>query len=192
MTNNLVKTGRVGNSQILLGRFSYGFENITVRQWGEGASLKIGAFCSIANSITVFLGGNHRADWITTFPFGHIFQDELGGDHIKGHPKTNGDVTIGNDVWVGSGVTIMSGVFIGDGAVLAANSTVVKDVEPYSVVGGNPAKTLKKRFDSEVVDLLLALEWWLLPLEDIKSLQTILCSSPDVGVLRELVVRYRG
>ena len=191
MSNDSIKIGRVGNSQTTLGRFSYGFENITIRQWGEGAAIKVGAFCSIADSVTVFLGGNHRTDWITTFPFGHIFQDDLGGNGIKGHPTTNGDVIIGNDVWVGSRVTVMSGVCVGDGAVLAANSTVIKDVEPYSIVGGNPAKLIKKRFSNDIIDLLLALEWWSLPLEDIKSMETILCSTPKIEVLQKLVEKYR-
>lgn len=72
-----------------------------IEQFGEGAKLKIGSFCSIAEGVVVFLGGNHRADWITTFPFGHIFQEDLGGEEIVGHPMTKGDVMIGNDVWIG-------------------------------------------------------------------------------------------
>lgn len=76
--NNQFRTGYIGNSQISIGRFTYGFNNIAIHQWGEGAALKIGSFCSIATNINVFLGGNHRTDWITTFPFGHIFQDEIG------------------------------------------------------------------------------------------------------------------
>lgn len=132
---------------------------ITLRQWGEGAQLKIGNFCSIASNITVLLGGNHRTDWVTTYPFGHCknFPDVAP---VKGHPKTNGNVVIGNDVWIGSGATIMSGVTIGDGAVIAANSHVVKDVAPYSIVGGNPAKHIKFRFTEEQIKSLLQIQWW--------------------------------
>jgi acetyltransferase-like isoleucine patch superfamily enzyme len=79
MSNDNIKSGILGKSPISVGRFTYGFDNISIKQWNEGASLNIGAFCSIAMNTTIFLGGNHRTDWITTFPFGHIFQDELGG-----------------------------------------------------------------------------------------------------------------
>lgn len=191
MTNDVVKTGVIGESHISVGRFTYGFENLTIRQWNEGAALKIGAFCSLANNINIFLGGNHRTDWITTFPFGHIYQDELGGSYILGHPSTKGDVVIGNDVWIGSGVTIMSGIQIGDGAVLSANACVVKDVAPYHIVGGNPAKSLKQRFEDEIVEILLQLKWWDLPLENIKNISKILSSKPEKAMLFELISTYR-
>jgi len=106
------------------------------------------------------LGGNHRVDWITTFPFGHIFRDELGGTEIVEHPQSNGEIIIGNDVWIASNVTIMSGIQIGDGAVIAANSMVVKDIAAYEIWGGNPAKKLKMRFSDEIIKSLLKLKWW--------------------------------
>ena len=189
---NIIETSSfVRNSPIKVGRFTYGYENVKVRQWGEGAALTIGSFCSIASSVTVFLGGNHRVDWATTFPFGHIFEEELGGTEIKGHPATNGDVVIGHDVWIGHGTTIMSGVSIGSGAVIAANSTVVKNVMPYEVVGGNPAKLIKSRFHKEITDLLLTLEWWNLPLDVIKEINRDLSVEPTVRSLKSLVQRYR-
>lgn len=191
MTNNVIKTGVIGKSHISVGRFTYGFENLMIRQWNEGAALKIGAFCSFANNINIFLGGNHRTDWITTFPFGHIFQEELGGSEILGHPSTKGDVVIGNDVWIGSGATIMSGIHIGDGAVVSANACVVKDVPPYHIVGGNPSKSLKQRFEDDIVEILLRLKWWDLPLEDIKLINKILSSKPDKAILIELISTYR-
>lgn len=192
MAHKNQRHGLVGNSNISFDRFSYGFDNLTIREWGEGASLKIGSFCSLATEINIFLGGNHRVDWATTFPFGHIFVDDLGGSEIKGHPATQGDVIIGDDVWIGHGVTVMSGVTIGSGAVLAANATVVKDVEPYTIVGGNPAKALKKRFSDEVIELLLALKWWDLPLEEIKTLAPLLSTPPTKELLTELLRKYRG
>ena len=79
MSNNTKRTELIGNSPISIGRFTYGFENVVEKQWGDGAALTIGAFCSIADDVTIFLGGNHRTDWITTHPFGHIFVNELGG-----------------------------------------------------------------------------------------------------------------
>ena len=80
--------GAVGNSPVSIGRFTYGTEHLEIRQWGEGAALTVGSFCSISSAVTIFLGGNHRPDWITTFPFGHIFQGQLGGTEIKGQTQT--------------------------------------------------------------------------------------------------------
>lgn len=191
MSNDFSQSGILGRSPILVGRFTYGFGNISINQWNEGAKLEIGSFCSVAANVTVFLGGNHRTDWITTFPFGHIYIDELGGENIVGHPATKGDVVIGNDVWIGSGVTILSGINIGDGAVLSANATVVKNVQPYEVVGGNPAKLLKLRFDEDIVNLLLKLRWWDLPLNIIKEINHHLCSAPKQCMLAELITKYR-
>jgi acetyltransferase-like isoleucine patch superfamily enzyme len=192
MSNDTTKFGMAGKSPISFGRFTYGGENITVFQFGEGSSLKIGAFCSIASSIKIFLGGNHRIDWITTFPFGHIFQNELGGLGISGHPSTNGDVVVGNDVWIGQGATIMSGITIGSGAVIATNSTVTRDVGPYEIVGGNPAKVIKKRFDEDVIDLLLKLNWWDLPVEKIREVNKTLCSKPSLDLLHELIRKTKN
>ena len=191
MSNNDFKSSKIGKSSIKVGRFTYGFENLSIRQWDEGATLKIGAFCSLASNINIFLGGNHRTDWVSTFPFGHIYQDELGGSGILGHPSTKGDVIIGNDVWIGFGVTIMSGIHIGDGAVIAANACVVKDVAPYNIVGGNPAKSVKQRFENDIIDILLRLRWWDLPLEDIKKILKILSSRPNKATLLELLSAYR-
>lgn len=174
------------NTTVATGAYTYGVENISIRQWGEGASLKIGKFCSIAADVTVFLGGNHRTDWITTFPFGHVFQSELGAFGFEGHPSTRGDVEIGNDVWIGEGVTIMSGVKIGDGAVLAANSTVVRHVMPYRIVGGNPAQVIKTRFADETVEALLNLKWWDLRPEKIREIAPLLCSAPTRNLLEQL------
>ena len=159
-----------------IGKHTYGHNNISVLTWGEGSKLEIGSFCSIASNIKVYLGGNHRVDWITTYPFGHINQGLFNKFDGKGHPKTNGNVIIGNDVWIGSDVTIMSGIKIGDGAVLANNSHVVKDVEPYSIVGGNPAKLIKYRFDKDVIEKLLEIKWWDLSDDKINELSPLLCS----------------
>jgi acetyltransferase-like isoleucine patch superfamily enzyme len=191
MSNDIFKTAIIGKSPISIGRFTYGFKNLNVRQWGEGASLKIGSFCSLADNITVFLGGNHRTDWITTFPFGHIYHDELNVKPILGHPSTKGDVIIGNDVWIGSGVTIMSGLKIGDGAVLSANACVIKDVAPYTIVGGNPAKSIKQRFDNEIIELLLKLQWWDLSTQNIKNISSILSCKPTKNSIVKLISTYR-
>jgi acetyltransferase-like isoleucine patch superfamily enzyme len=157
-------------------RYTYGVENLTVRSWGEGSEFHIGAFCSIADKVQLFLGGNHRTDWVTTYPFGHIHRAVFPW-HGDGHPSTKGDIRIGNDVWLGSGCTIMSGVTIGDGAVVAANSTVVKDVPPYAVVGGNPATVVKYRFTPEQISALLLNPWWEKSDSEIQELIPLLCSN---------------
>src|SRR5205823_3283824 len=111
---------------------------------------------------------------------------------IVGHPATKGDVIVGNDVWIGYGVTISSGVTIGDGAVIGTNATVVKDVEPYEIVGGNPARHIKFRFDAEIRALLLDLKWWDLPVEDIRRLAPQLCAVPTAEQLRALIAAFRS
>lgn len=150
---------------------------VQVIYYGENAKLRIGKFCSIAADVKFFLGGNHRIDWVTTYPFSVIFKD---GSFTNGHPTTKGDILIGSDVWIGEGAVIMSGVKIGSGAVVAAGSVVTKDVPPFAIVGGNPAKLIKFRFDNEIVEQLLKISWWDWPLEKIvKSLPMLLSSNID-------------
>lgn len=138
-----------------IGRGSYG--DVEILDWGEGATCRIGAFCSFAAGARILLGGEHRVDWLTTYPFSVLWD---AGRGIAGHPKTRGDVVIGNDVWVGTDALILSGVTIGDGAVIGARAVVSKDVEPYAVCAGNPARQVRKRFDDAVIAELLALRWW--------------------------------
>lgn len=187
-----VKTQMLGKSQIEVGRFTYGYEHAEVNQYGEGADLTIGAFCSLAGGLRVFLGGNHRVDWATTFPFGHIFQDSLGEFDINGHPHSKGDVVIGNDVWIGSNVTILSGSRIEDGAVIATNATVAGNVDPYEVVGGNPAKHIKHRFAPEITERLQALAWWDLPIEVIRKIAPLLSTAPDAAALERVDAMIRA
>lgn len=119
------------------------------------SKLVIGKYVSISIGCNFILGGNHDMSRMTTYlPF------DLNNYDKDSFLKTNGDIIIGNDVWIGQGVTVMSGVAIGDGAVVAANSTVTKDVEPYSIVGGVPAKKIKMRFDQDTIDFLLKSKWW--------------------------------
>ena len=161
---------------ITKGRHSYGDPQIF--QWGEGAKLITGNFCSIANC-KIYLGGNHRTDWVTTYPFGHINKHIFNKFDGAGHPQTKGDVVIGNDVWIGGNAVIMSGITIGDGAVIANNSHVVKDVPPYSIVGGNPAQVIKYRFTEEQIEKLLQIQWWHWDDGKINSNVHLLCN-PDI------------
>ena len=161
-------------SLLIAGKHSYGKPNIL---WeNPNTKIIIGSFCSIADNVTIYLGGNHNINWVTTYPFGHIQKNIFTKYDGKGHPKTRGNVVIGNDVWISENVTILSGVKIGDGAVIANNSHVVKDVEPYSLVGGNPAKFIKYRFTKEQIDKLLKIKWWYWSDEKINKFTPLLCN----------------
>jgi len=142
--------------QYTFGKGSYG-DDLSVYSWNEGTTLKMGAYCSIAVGVKIFLGGGHRVDWVTTYPFSVFWKS---ASSITGHPKSKGDVIIGNDVWSGTEAVIMSGVTIGDGAVIGARAVVARDVPPYSIAVGNPARVVKTRFDAKTIDRLLSVKWW--------------------------------
>jgi acetyltransferase-like isoleucine patch superfamily enzyme len=161
-----------------LGKYTYGCPNCI--QWAQYSDAKFsaGKFCSIGGGLTIYLGGNHNTSWISLYPFGTVNVDKFNTVNVNnlGHPFTNGDVVIGNDVWIGDNVTIMSGVKIGNGSVVAANSHVVKNVEPYSIVGGNPAKLIRYRFEKEQIEKLERIKWWDWPDEKINQNLRVLCS----------------
>ncbi|UII21830.1 CatB-related O-acetyltransferase [Fulvivirga ligni] len=161
-----------------IGEFTYGKPSVLFAD--SGASLHIGKFCSISDDVTIFLGGNHRYDWITTYPFNKIPHFHEKSFHIEGHPSTNGDVVIQNDVWIGRGVTIMSGVNVGNGAVLAAGSVITKDVGHYEIWGGNPAKKIKSRFSDEIIIRLLQDSWWEWDMTKIEEKIEYLMSVPKI------------
>ncbi|NRB60132.1 MAG: CatB-related O-acetyltransferase [Winogradskyella sp.] len=173
----------VKHPNIIVGDYTYydDFENVenfenNVKYHFDfvGDKLIIGKFCMIASDVKFIMNGaNHLTDALSTYPFA-VFGN--GWEHAmdeKSYPH-KGDITIGNDVWIGYNATIMAGVTIGDGAIIATNSTVIKDVEPYTIVGGNPAKAIKKRFDSSTISKLLDLKWWDWEIEKItKHLQDL-------------------
>lgn len=140
-------------SNVSKGYMSYG--NPILR--GDISDVHIGNFCSIAQNVIADCGWHHNTDFVTTFPL-NVFFKEL--NHITSHPKSKGDIIIGNDVWIGEGCIIMGGIKINDGAVIAAGSVVTKDVEAYTIVGGVPAKEIKKRFDFDTIIALLRIKWW--------------------------------
>jgi len=135
-----------------------------------GDRLVIGKFCAIAPGVTFIMNGaNHRMDGFSTYPF-NIF-----GEGWEKHTPTlnqlpfKGDTIIGNDVWVGMDTVIMPGINIGDGAIVAAKSVITKDVEPYAIVGGNPAQKIKERFPEQIINKLLEIQWWDLNIEIISD-----------------------
>lgn len=144
-----------------------------------GDKLIIGKFCQIAHGTTFIMGAaNHRLGSATTYPFnvmGGVWR-EISTPHIEELPH-KGDTVIGNDVWLGRNCTILPGVKIGNGAIVAACSVVTKDVAPYTVVGGNPARFLKRRFDDGTAALLEELRWWDLPSEELTEIIPVLCDT---------------
>jgi len=157
-----------------VGKYSYGNPKI---YWQEsGAILEIGNFSSIASEVSFFLGGNHRSDWITTYPFGHIHRNVFDNFDGAGHPSTKGDIIIGNSVWIAHGATVMSGVTIGDGVVIGAYSVVTKDVPPFCLVVGNPGRVVKKLFTEDQIEKLLKIKWWNWDDSKINEEISLLCS----------------
>jgi len=144
--------------QFKIGEFTYGHPIIL--EFGNDGKLVIGKFCSIAAGVKIFLGGNHRIDWISTYPFSAWKNQFPGAVNIEGHPATRGNVVIGNDVWLGHSSTIMSGVSIADGAVVGANAVITKDIGPYEIWAGNPARLIRKRFSDLHINMLLETKWW--------------------------------
>lgn len=153
-----------------------------------GDRLIIGKFCAIACGTKFIMGpANHRLCSVTTYPF-HVFGglwSEQTPEHLSQLPF-KGDTVIGNDVWIGRESVILPGVKIGDGAIVAAYSVVSKDVPPYTVVGGNPARFIKKRFDDDLTTLLLDLKWWDLDAQELVQILPLLCSPDLPAVTQEL------
>lgn len=144
-----------------IGEYTYGKPGISAVK----GSFSIGKFCSIAGGVVIYAGAEHHTDWVTTYNF-EKFQDLL---QDKDMTTSKGNVIIGNDVWIADGAIILSGVTIGDGAVIGARAVVSKNVEPYSIVAGNPAKHIKYRFDEETRNKLLEIKWWDWDIEKIKN-----------------------
>lgn len=169
----------IKNKNIVVGDFTYfgdvDFEKHVTHHYDfYDDKVIIGKFCQIAKGVEfVMNGATHQMDCVSTFPF-YIFEGFKQQTPSIENFSFKGDTIVGNDVWIGQNVTIMSGVKIGNGAIIGANSTVTKDVEPYIVVGGNPAKFIKKRFDDDLIELLQNFKWWDLEIDEIQKCIPIL------------------
>jgi acetyltransferase-like isoleucine patch superfamily enzyme len=157
---------------LIMGRWSYSENPITLRF--DLSNVIIGQFCSISRNVVMDCGLNHNLKYGTTFPFNKIFPVLFG--NISGHPVTKGDIVIGNEVWIGEDVLIMSGVHVGDGAVIGARAVVTKDVEPYAIVAGVPAKLIRYRFSKDMIEKFLKMKWWDWPEEKIRRAVPLLMS----------------
>lgn len=164
-------------------------QNNILFNWPEfGDRLYIGKFCAIASGVKFIMGSaNHRVSSISTYPFS-VFGgawEENTPPHLSQLPF-KGDTVIGNDVWIGRESIIMPGVHIGDGAMIGAYSVVTKNVEPYTIAGGNPVRPIRKRFDEELTELLLQLRWWDFEAETLTSFLPILCDD-DLDLVRKTI-----
>ena len=192
--NEIYVKPTVTRPNILVGDFTYiadsDFEShVTHHYEWLGDKLIIGRFCQIAAGVEfVMNGANHQMNAATTFPF-----YTLAGWHMAPPAAADlplkGDTVIGSDVWIGQNAVILPGVRIGDGAIIGANSVVSRDVAAYTIVAGNPARVLRKRFDDELIDLLLQFQWWNKPVEEIDRLIPLLTNSDLEAVRNELKAR---
>ena len=176
---------------IIVGEFSYYAgqdfqEQVTHHYEFIGDKLIIGKFCQIAAGVEfVMNGANHQMNCASTFPF-YIFEGwNEEAPKISDLPL-KGDTVVGNDVWIGQNATILPGVHIGDGAIIGLNSVVSNNIPPYTIAAGNPARVIKKRFDDELIDLLLKLKWWDKTINEIQRLIPLLVCSDLEKVKREL------
>ena len=185
---------QVTNPHIVVGRYSYysgyyhghSFDDCArylLPDEPEADKLIIGSFCSIATGATFMMHGNqgHRRDWISTFPFFYMNKDGAFSEPQDPFLPA-GDTVVGNDVWIGTEAMIMPGVRIGHGAVIGSRAVVTRDVEPYTMVAGNPARPIRKRFADEEIAMLLEMAWWDWPLERIREAIPFMCSS-DIAAL---------
>ena len=184
----------VKNQNIIVGDFTYiadsDFESHVTHhyEWNDD-KLIIGKFCQIAAGVEFIMNGaNHQMNAVSTFPFYTLEGWDMDPPALSDLPL-KGDTVIGNDVWIGQNAVILPGVHIGDGAIIGANSVVGSDVPPYTIIVGNPAKVLRKRFDEEFIDLLLKFRWWDKSVEEINGLIPILTCGDLAKVRKELKAR---
>ena len=172
----------IKNPNIIVGDFTYiadsEFESHVTHHydWNDD-KLIIGKFCQIAAGVEfVMNGANHQMNCVSTFPFYTLEGWRMDPPSMADLP-IKGDTIIGNDVWIGQNSVILPGVCIGDGAIIGANSVVGSNVEPYTIVAGNPAKKIRKRFDDELIQLMLDFKWWDKEIEEINDLIPVLTCS---------------
>lgn len=170
-----------------IGKHTYGVPRV---MFNNGVyDLTIGDFSSFGPFVEIYMGGEHPTDWTSTYPFSALKTEFPAAQSSKPEylrKNSKGAVTIGNDVWIAGNVKILSGVTIGDGAVIGASSVVTRDIPPYAVAAGNPARVIRYRFDEDTIAALLRIQWWHWPVEKIKQYADLLVSPPDVEMLEKI------
>jgi acetyltransferase-like isoleucine patch superfamily enzyme len=165
----------IGRHTYVVGGFNLQFENM--------AKVEVGQFCSIADGVTLMIGGEHNTELISTFHFDKIF-NPVDFPASEENAFSKGDIIIGNDVWIGHGVTIMSGVTIQDGSVIGAKSVVTKNISAYEIWAGNPAQFIRRRFEYLQIKKLKEMKWWDWPIEWIQAASRLI-QGRDVDALYE-------
>lgn len=164
-----------------VGAHTYGRPRVLLYP-GDTGRVAVGTYCSIANDVEFIPGGIHPTDWVSTYP--HRIRQGLPGAFTDGCPSSKGDILVGHDVWIGAGAKILSGVRIGHGSVVGAYAVVARDVRPYAVVVGSPAREVRRRFTDEQVDALLRIAWWDWPAEEVGERAALLSSSDVDSFIR--------
>lgn len=185
---------QVTNPNITVGRYSYysgyyhghSFDDCArylMPDRDDVDRLIVGSFCSIGTGATFMMAGNqgHRPEWVSTFPFFFMSEEPAFANAEPGYLPA-GDTVVGNDVWIGAEALIMPGIRIGDGAMIGSRAVVTRDVEPYAIVTGNPAREIRKRFSDEQIAMLLEMAWWDWPIERIEREIRTLCSGDIAGL----------
>ena len=162
-------------SYVTIGKHSYGLNKNMIAGVSSDASLTVGSYCSIGPDVLFLCKVDHPLDHPSTYPFKTRLWDTENGNQDA---ITKGPISLEHDVWIGARAIILSGVKIGTGAVVAAGAVVTKDVPPYAIVGGNPARIIRKRFDDEVIEQLLETCWWELSDAKLKELSPLLYGAP--------------
>ena len=192
--NEIYVRPAVNNPNIIVADFTYIADSeceshVTYHYDWNGDRLVIGKFCQIASGVEfVMNGANHKMNSVSTFPFYTLEGWDMDPPSLDDLP-IKGDTVIGNDVWIGQDAVILPGVHIGDGAIIGACSVVGSDVDPYSIVAGDPAKLLRKRFDDDLIELLLQFKWWDRSVDEINELIPVLTCSDLEKVREELLAR---
>jgi acetyltransferase-like isoleucine patch superfamily enzyme len=166
----------IAEGTLVMGNMSYYAPNV-VKYKGDTGRVIIGNFASVAPDADFYVGGLHRVEWVSLYGLRAML--ELPGAYEDGFTHGRGDIVVGSDTWITNGCTVMSGVTIGDGAVVGTKAVVAKDVRPYAIVVGNPAKEIGRRFSDAQVEALLRIKWWDWPTELVKARVDAL-SSPDI------------
>jgi acetyltransferase-like isoleucine patch superfamily enzyme len=161
--------------------YVYGTPRIVTHHGEPRHEVVVGKYTSIAQDVTFVTGGNHHPEWVSTFPWRAALN--LRGRFEDGHPGSRGPITIGSDAWIGMGAVVLSGVTIGDGAVVGAQAVVAKDVPPYAIAVGNPARVIRTRFGDRHIAALLELRWWDWPESELVSIVDLLCSEDVDGLI---------
>jgi acetyltransferase-like isoleucine patch superfamily enzyme len=154
------------SEKVEIGAYTYHGKDLQLKSWIPGEKIVIGSFCSISYRVTIYVGGGHGQELVSTYPFDFFLLNRPKPHRTY---RTTANTIIGSDVWIGAGATILGGVNVGPGAVIGTGSVVTADVPPYGIVAGNPARLVRLRFSSEIIARMLRIEWWNWPIDLIRQ-----------------------